>query len=224
MIFVTGDTHCPVDISKINSQNFYHDLNVSKEDYFIIAGDAGFVWDGAKTDAWWQKWIMKLPYTILFIDGNHENHELLNSYKIEKWNGGKIHRINDSLIHLMRGQVFNIDGTTFFTMGGAMSTDKEYRIEGISWWKEEEPSIKELKEGLINLDKHHWKVDYVLTHTAPLHVLKLINALYCMENLSDYLQIIDDKLTYKKWFFGHFHDDKNIDMKHRLIYYDVIAL
>lgn len=45
----------------------------------------------------------------------------------------------------MRGQVYSLSGKTIFTFGGANSTDKEQRIEHISWWKEEYPNYQELQ-------------------------------------------------------------------------------
>ena len=69
--------------------------------------------------------LKKRNYTILFIDGNHENFKKLNKYNTEEWNGGKVHKIKDNIIHLTRGQIFNIDGNTFFTMGGGISHKKE---------------------------------------------------------------------------------------------------
>ena len=83
------------------------------------------------------------PYQILFIDGNHENFNALNSYPVEEWNGGKVHRIRKNILHLMRGQVFTIEGKTFFTMGGAYSIDKHLRKEGYSWWSDEKPNDAE---------------------------------------------------------------------------------
>ena len=91
--------------------------------------------------------------TTLFIDGNHENFEQLNSYAVEQWNGGKVHIIEDNMIHLMRGQIFTIDGLKFFTFGGAYSIDKMSRAEGISWFPEEIPSREEYEEGWANLGK-----------------------------------------------------------------------
>ena len=41
--------------------------------------------------------------------------------------------ISDSICHLMRGQVFDIDGKTFFTFGGGNSIDKAWRTPGVSW-------------------------------------------------------------------------------------------
>lgn len=68
------------------------------------------------------------PWTILFVDGNHENFELLDDYPVSSWHGGKVHFIKESVIHLMRGQIYTIDGLTFFTFGGGYSCDIETRV------------------------------------------------------------------------------------------------
>lgn len=157
MIIVTGDTHCPIDIGKLNKKSF-DDSSMTKQDYVIIAGDAGFVWYGSDSeDLWWQKWLMKKNFTTLFVDGNHENHNKLDQLPVTLWNGGKIHKINDSIFHLMRGQVFEIDGMKLFTMGGAESSDRELRKEDISWWCRELPSDQEYQEALYNLDQCGWQ-------------------------------------------------------------------
>lgn len=171
----------------------------------------------------------KMPWTTLFIDGNHENHELLDSYPIEKWNGGKTHKISDSIYHLMRGQIFNIDGITLFTMGGAESTDKEYRKEGKSWWSREMPSKEEYIEAVNNLNKHKRTVDYVLTHCAPESYLneRKMNGMYYRSSneLTGFLDILasSPSLMYKGWYFGHYHDDVD-QSKFHMLYDRVIEL
>ena len=134
MIHITGDIHGTISVNKrLNTRNFPQQKQLTKNDYVIIAGDFGLIWDGSKEDQYWLKWLNKTkPFTTLFIDGNHENFDLLEEYPVEIWNGGKVHRINDSVIHLMRGQVFEIEGKKIFTFGGAASHDKEYRKEGKS--------------------------------------------------------------------------------------------
>ena len=101
-----------------------------------------------------RKVLRKLPATVLFIDGNHENFADLNSYAVEQWHGGKVHIIEDDIIHLMRGQVFDIKGKLFFTFGGAYSIEKMNRSEGIDWFPEEMPSREEYQEGMGNLYKY----------------------------------------------------------------------
>ena len=159
MIFITGDTHGNIDIKKLNSRMFPEQKTLAKSDFVIIAGDFGLIWDESKECQYWIKWLSEKKFTTLFIDGNHENFNLLNTYEVANWNGGKVHKISETIIHLMRGQVFSIDDLKFFTFGGAKSSDKEYRTENVSWWKQEMPSEEEYNEGLRNLRNNDWTVD-----------------------------------------------------------------
>jgi len=230
LIYITGDVHGSISIGRrLNTRNFPQQKTLTKDDYVIIAGDFGLVWDGGKEDQYWLKWLHKeKPFTTLFIDGNHENHDMLDGFPIEQWNGGKIHRINDSVFHLMRGQVFEMEDKKFFTFGGADSHDKEHRREGISWWRREMPSYTEYEEGLNNLDKHDWKVDYVVTHTcsssAMEHIGERLGFRYTLDQLHSYFYQIEEKLKYEKWFFGHFHNDIELPLNQRLLYTDMVKL
>ena len=87
----------------------------------MICGDFGFVWDLGEEDKWWLNWLAAKPWTTLFVDGNHENHDILEQWDVTNWHGGKVHKLNESVIHLMRGQVYEIDGKKWFTFGGAKS-------------------------------------------------------------------------------------------------------
>lgn len=224
MIYITGDTHGPIDIHKLNKR-YFDDSNLTKDDYLIICGDFGLVWDNSPEEKYWLDWLNEKNYTTLFIDGNHENHSLLNSYPIEIWNGGKVHRIRDSILHLMRGQIFTLDSHTFFTMGGADSVDKDWRTPGKSWWPEEMPSNDEYEEAIQNLKLHNHQVDYIITHTAPTSIVnQLIPGIKPPNQLTDVLEAIKIGTKYKHWYFGHFHDDRDIDEKHTLLYHNIIPL
>ena len=48
---------------------------------------------------------------------------MLRELPVEDWHGGTVQRVRPSVIHLMRGQVYDIAGKRFFTMGGASSRD-----------------------------------------------------------------------------------------------------
>jgi len=156
----------------------------------------------------------------LFIDGNHENFDLLDMlYPVERWNGGKIRRLSPSVMQLMRGQVYEIDGKSFFTMGGAESYDKQFRIQGISWWPQEIPSEKEMREARANLLGHFMKVDYVITHCLPSSVQHQVfgdNSIYPDNTLTDFFDEINGKLTYKQWFCGHYHRDGTVTTNPRM--------
>lgn len=208
MIYLTGDVHLPNDVSKL--RYFKEQENLTRDDYVIVLGDFGLLWrKDSYTYKQWLKWFNQRKYTLLWLDGNHENHEWLNSYPVEMWNGGKVHKISDNIIHLMRGQVFSIQENTFFTMGGAWSIDKHYRISRISWWEEEEPNHREMEEGFENLESHNNEVDYVLTHTCPFSVItEMFQPAVVYNSVTEsYLDEIKNKVTYKKWYFGHWHKD-----------------
>ena len=156
---------------------------------------------------------------------NHENHDALDAYPVEFWNGGKVHKISDSIIHLMRGQVFTIEGKKFFTMGGAESHDKIYRKEGISWWSREMPSNDEYEEGLANLDKVNNQVDYVITHSAPTAVLTSINPTYKTDAVTRYLETVRQNVKFGWHYFGHYHIDKDfLNYKATCLYNNIIEI
>lgn len=206
MIFVTGDTHR----SDLLSLEVFCDNNpeLTKNDYIIIAGDFGGVWAKEKLERD-LKPFSDLPVTVLFVDGNHENFDLINSYPVEMWNGGKVHKIKPDIIHLMRGQVFEIEGKTIFTFGGATSIDRDYRVEGESWWPQELPTYEELDEGVENLKRYGNQVDYIITHSCserafayPIIRNNAAIKYHCPE--VQMLSYIEDNAMFKHWYFGHF--------------------
>lgn len=208
MVYVTGDAHIPTDIGKLTTARFPEQRQTTKSDFVIICGDFGGVWDGTRSDAYWLSWLNKKPWTTLFIDGNHENFDLLNKYPVVDLFGGKAHQITPSIFHLMRGEIFTIDGLKFFAMGGAVSHDRMYRTEGKSWWKEEMPTDDQYRNALSNIDMHNWKVDFVLTHCAPDSIQKEIADWYERDKLTNFLESIRGELTFRRWCFGHYHIDK----------------
>lgn len=224
---ISGDIHGTLDIGKLIKFFGEREGKYSKEDYLIICGDVGVCGFSAQNETETRKILRDLPVTTLFVDGNHENFEQLNSYAIEEWNGGKVHFIESDIIHLMRGQVYNIDGTTFFTFGGAYSIDKLYRTEGISWFPEEIPTQKEYEEGLNNLEKVDFKVDYIFSHTAPREVAASMGYGEMSDDeieLRQYLQRVADFTEFDAWYFGHFHEDTEVEDMFYCLYDDVVVI
>lgn len=224
-IYITGDTHG--DFTRFSTKRLRkRGIELTKDDYVIICGDFGGVWynqdhPSYKADLYWQKWLANKPWTTLFVDGNHENFSVLNSYPVEEWCGGRVHHIvKDKVIHLMRGEVFTIEGKTFLAMGGATSHDKEYRKENISWWKEEEPSCREWSNAYENLCSHHFYVDYVITHCAP-HLLAVDDT-----SVEREFRILfsETDLCFKRWYFGHYHMDKSFPKYFTCLYHNIIKL
>lgn len=229
MIFITGDTHGDMSVNRLGMKTFPEQKKLTKDDYVIIVGDFGIPFYGDKCDKYWLDWLDSRNFTTLFIDGNHENFDLLYSYEKEIWSDGIVHKLRDSVIHLTRGQVFNIDGLKFFTMGGAWSTDKMYRTPGKTWWAQELPDKFEMDLGLSTLSEYDFKVDYILTHSAPYDFVKQILGHDGEGNIYEksflkYLQFIYDETTFKHWYFGHYHKNMDLNDKLTLIYYNILQL
>lgn len=217
MIYVTGDVHCPIDVSKLNRKNFPKQKELTKDDYVIVCGDMGIVWANDNTDKYWQKWFNEQNYTLLFVDGNHENHPALNAYPIVEFAGGRAHQIKDSVFHLMRGEVYTLQGKTFWCFGGAESHDKYLRTEGKDWWPEEVASWEEMNYGIENLAKYENKVDYIITHDCPYELKRLILKYNADKDpMVSYFDFISQNVEFKHWFFGHYHIDQDFSMYHCL--------
>ena len=240
MVYITGDIHGNP-FQRLNLENFPEGKTYTKEDYVIILGDFGLVWDDSAMEHSCLDWLENKPWTTLFIDGNHENYDLLNKFPIEEWGGGRVQKIRSSVIHLLRGEVYDIGGYKFLAMGGARSHDiqdgilevgdprikiwkkddfKLFRINHISWWEEEIPNEEERKNALKNLAENDYKVDYILTHEAPSSdVILMDHLLYHPDEYSKWLEMeIRQKVKYKKWFFGHYHLNLDVNEKETCLF------
>ena len=225
MIYVTGDTHGLININKLIVACKCNKIN--ENDYIIIAGDFGCVWDMESLSRNISAYEL-FPCKILFVDGNHENFDVLSQYPEDNWCGGRIHRISKKIIHLMRGQIFSLDGITILTIGGADSSDKEYRTPSVSWWSAEAISKADIKEAKFNLSKYNYTVDYIISHTcAETNITKdLLNLRTdrIIGNSEILLNEIETCCMYKKWLFGHWHTDMKLNDRVQGIYNNVVKL
>ena len=225
MIFITGDTHIPLDISKLNSKNFPQQKELTKNDYVIICGDFGGVWYGNEKDNYWLNWLEQRNFTTLFVDGNHENFAALAQYEECSWNGGKVQYIRPSVIHLMRGYVFDLEGMKIFAMGGARSSDRMYRKVDVSWWREEMPNAEEIQRARQNLAINDNQVDIMITHDAPQSIARMIDFAKSEDDeLMPFFDELRNTVGYRHWYCGHFHEDWKIDESHTVIYNKIIQL
>lgn len=129
----------------------------------------------------------------------------------------------------MRGQVFEIEGKTIFTFGGATSIDRDYRVEGESWWKQELPTYEELDEGIANLKRYGNKVDYVITHSCGQRALaypqiRIAAGVKTLCPESHLLSNFEDIVQFKHWYFGHFHIDAKLSDKYTALLHNVVGL
>ena len=250
-IFITGDMHG--EYSRFEDERL---KGLKEGDYLIVCGDFGFIWASEKKDDFeilvenkqLDDLEKTLPYTVLFIDGNHENFDRLEKYPEAEKFGNKVHKIRENIYHLERGRVYTIEEKNIFCMGGAASIDKYMRIPGLSWWHQELPSEEEYERATESLKQCNYKFDYVLTHTAPVEVIKQMGFNpYRSEDLelTSYLSYVMEQCPFKQWYFGHWHIDEEIELtksnlfskerkpgdsiksevkSFRAIYYDVVPI
>lgn len=250
MIYITGDIHGnPV---RLSSDSFYEQKEMNKEtDYVIILGDFGLIWnrdEESSQEKWWLNWLESKNFTTLFIDGNHENHERLSTYPVKQWNGGSVHEIRPHVLHLMRGEIFNINNKKILAFGGARShdisdgildyedenwrdkakaLDKQgrymYRIKGLTWWGQELPTQSELNNATQNLQKHNNKVDFIISHCAPSSTAALMG-FHETDHLTKYFEQVRQTTEYTRWFFGHYHINKQVNDKDICLYEQIIRI
>ncbi len=221
MIYITGDTHG--EHARFDYLATQGETKWTEKDYLIVCGDFGYLFLNNSIENVFLNHLEEKPYTICFCDGNHENHAELNKLPVEIWNGGKIHRLRKNVIHLMRGQVYEIDGKKILTFGGAYSRDRAQRKEGYSYWREEIPNDSEYKEATVNIKANNYEVDYIITHTAPREIIRKMGKFPDPHDveLTGYLEWIMYNVKFKKWFFGHWHDERTIDDKFRALLFDL---
>lgn len=223
MVYVTGDMHG--DIDRLFDREW---RKLKSSDTVIICGDFGFLWDSSQKERDVIKYLSTRKYNVAFLDGTHDNFELIYSARKTVWKGGLVHRIGDHLYHLERGQIFNIEGISIFTFGGGESIDKDMRLEAGKWWREELPSPAEMALGAEKLDEAERKIDYILTHEPPSKVKSAMllrqGETDRVNKLNGYFDQISRLCTFKHWYFGSLHEDKTITPKHSCVFKNLIEL
>ena len=217
--FLKGDIHGNL----FEIIDFINRFNLGKNDNIIILGDCGIAWRKDKKDLdqnikLWNE--CGNGVKLYFIDGNHENFNILNSLPIEN-NMGKI---ADNIYHLRRGQVYEFENKKILVCGGADSIDKYRRIENFTWWKEEAIS----QETIDDIPAGHY--NYVLTHCCPrsifeknriyLSTLQFLDENKINHSSEDMLEQLKNKITFDHWFFAHYHINRNLDEKFTCLFED----
>lgn len=146
MIYITGDIHGSPE--RLGVHSFYEQKEMTRDDIVIICGDFGMVWEESGESAseqYWLKWLEDKPFTTVFVCGNHENFDRLYQYPVKEWHGGKVHEIRPHVLHLMRGEVFTIEGLKFFAFGGqvAMISEMVLLIQ-----QKMKTGVRQLKNGI----------------------------------------------------------------------------
>ncbi len=214
---ITGDTHRRFE----RLISFFRKYDSIEGDIMIILGDAGINFYGGIKDELLKRRLSDLEITVFTIHGNHEMRpEATGLYKETEWNGGKVYVENDypNLIFAKDGEIYDINGYKTLVIGGAYSVDKFYRLEmGYQWFADEQPS-KETKAYVEQqLDRVSWNIDVVLSHTVPYQYrpvdlfIRGLDQSTVDSSTEKWLTEIESRLTYKRWYAGHYHCDRDID-------------
>lgn len=215
MIYITGDMHR--EFTRV--LDLCYTIHTTKDDILIILGDAGINYYGQK-DIELKQQLNSLPITLFCIHGNHEQRpENIDTYKERIFKGGIVYceKKYPSLLFAKDGEIYNLNNKKVLVIGGAYSVDKEIRIlRKLGWWKNEQPS-EETKSKVLEMIKNNLNVDVVLTHTCPYKYLPYevflqgIDQSKVDQDTEKFLDTVENRLHYKKWYCGHYHTEKVIN-------------
>ncbi|EOS55954.1 MULTISPECIES: metallophosphoesterase [unclassified Anaerotruncus] len=220
MLYVTGDIHA--DIRRLKGRAA---KQLKKGDILLVCGDFGFLWDGSPKELRLLDWLGKRPYQILFVEGTHDNIDLLSGYPEETLYGGQVRRVSGNCCQLLRGECYEIEGKRVFALGGGESTDMDIRVEGETWWSRELPSAEELAHARETLASLNQQVDYIITHSVAPTVNKFLDREQMQINLLlAFLNEISETVQFKRWYFGSCHLDKAIPPKYCAVYQEILPV
>lgn len=129
-----------------------------------------------------------------FIRGNHDNPAVCKRHS---------QYIPDG--HFENGMMF---------IGGALSIDKAWRVEGESWWADEELSYSELNELIDKTVRLQPKI--MVTHECPESIAGYVLPAYRQDFPSRTRQAFDSLFQLWKpkiWLFGHWHVSFNQEIQ-----------
>lgn len=206
MIYLASDIHGHIRLPWLQTQ--LNKIPLTPQDSLILLGDAGIVWSETE-HCEVKEYYNALPCKTLFVDGNHENFSLLAKYPTCICFGGLAQKVSDKIFHLMRGEIYLIEGKKFFVFGGGFSKKKLTKTSPVFVWDEEMPNNTEYKHGLNMLKDIGNRVDFILSHVSPFAVTKAMGIEVCEEEkaLNEYLGLISEETQFDNWYFGHYHKD-----------------
>lgn len=164
-ILVCGDWHCNTLYVRNLFRAITDNLLGVKPDVIVQVGDFGFwehQYDGLNFLDNVSHWSVDSGIPVYWIDGNHENFEILYRDYL-KGRYDEFITIRPGIHYIPRGRVWEWDGVRFMGFGGAYSIDKFTRTAYISWWPQEMASDEEL-ERVRQADE---QVDVLFSHDVP---------------------------------------------------------
>lgn len=231
-IFVKGDCHGDLNFLK----SWCKANQTTKEDYLVLCGDVGLNYFLNKVENKKKYQISNCPITLICVHGNHEERpKNISSYKF-KYNENLKCNVwyEEEYPNILFPQdgVIEILGYKCLVLGGAYSVDKYYRIyRNLTWFPEEQMS-EEDKERILKILEKENSFEYIFSHTVPLIYerelvdlfLPGINQYEVDKSMEEFLSVVHEKIEFKHWFFGHFHDNFDLTDKVTILYNDIVEL
>ena len=219
MIYITGDVHG--NLSDLESRGI---SKLKKEDVLVITGDFGFIWDNSKAEAKALKKLSKKKFTLLFVEGVHENYELLSKYDECEIFSAKAKKIADNIYCLNRGEIYTVCGKKIFALGGGGVEDIFENADTDPLKNPSLPTDNELEYAVANLQKNEKTVDLIITHEAPASVKRLIRRDSVINDLNIFLDTLLHNVWYDKWYFGSLHTDRVVSKQMECVYQQLIKV
>jgi len=210
MIYFLSDQHGGERIGELTK----YLSEATEDDLLIILGDVGLKFKDTEENRAFDELLLSAKKKIAFIDGNHENFDFLESFPMGERYGAPVRILSENVVWLQRGYIYKIEGKSFFVFGGCRSGAK-WKTMGL-WWPQEAPTECELTRAYANLKASGNKVDYVLTHK---YEEGLGTGTAELRELCDY---INERVDYKMWYAGHWHEYRRGGEK-LLFIYDVLV-
>ena len=228
MIYITGDVHRRFG----RLEHFCKENKTTSKDVMIVLGDASLNYYLNEKDLRLKERVRRIPLTFFFIHGNHEERPyLVAGYEEKEWKNGIVYtdpRYPNQLF-AKDGEIYDLAGRQTIVIGGAYSVGKPIRLErGMPWFPSEQPDDETKKRVLERLAGKEWRVDDVLTHTCPYEYIPKhlflgnVNQASVDHTTEYWLQKIENRLSYDRWFYGHYHGNHQ-DGKLRCLYKEIEA-
>ena len=146
---------------------------------------------------------MGFDYTLLdevdadkhrFVPGNHDNYDRLPPHALPDPYG-----------------IYDLGGVEFFYIRGAYSPDQQRRVQGVSWWPQEELAYEEGLKAVACYCRH--KPQIVLSHDGPGEVVRGMVHPYRPTRTSQIMDAMLDNHWPLLWIFGHHHQDQTFVLR-----------
>ncbi len=220
MLYITGDLHG--DVSRLA-----HTRKLKKGDTLLVLGDFGVLWYGDKRDERTLKWLKRRKYTILFLDGVHENYNLLDAVEETEYGGAPAGKLADNIFHLLRGEIYKIEGKTVFAFGGG-DAENEWEFRTDTHSEREMPSGDDMSRGYENLAALGNKVDIMATHSPSGKANGYFAARHGenarLRGVHVYLNRLEDIVTFDHWYFGSLHADRPCGSRHTAVFEEILKV